>query len=242
IIAHTSPTNPGVPAVVPAYSGMNASQVSVTSGKIGSDQPFELNRGSIISQSIYTPEEIGSSGLITSLSYFANLGITSTARYKIYMSTTDRSTFGTTLNNAVWEYFGDQKLLFDGEIDFIAGRNAITIELDQPFYYDENSNENVIITIVKPLLANVPTVNPREFYNTSVDGMRTYYSIGYSVDLSVISTQPAAWTTEEIPTIPSIVVEKSTDFGSVGGTVTAAEDGSLLEGVTVTITPDDSNA
>ncbi len=242
IIAQTSPTNPGVPAVISAYSGMNANQVSVTSGNSPSDQPFELSRGSIISQSIYKPEEIGGSGLITSLSYFGNLGTTSTARYKIYMSVTNRNTFGTTLDNAVWEYFGNQKLLFDGEIEFPAGRNAITIELDQPFYYDASNNQNVIITIVKPLLSNIPSVNPREFYNTPVDGMRTYYANGYTVDLSVVSTQPAAWSTEEIITIPSIVVEKTTDFSSVSGTVTLLSDGSPLEGVTVMITPDDSDA
>ncbi len=242
ITALTSPTNLGVPAIVSAYTGMNANQISVTSGNNPSDQPFELSRGSIISQSIYTPEEIGGSGLITSLSYFGNLGTTSSAHYKIYMSVTDRNTFGTTPDNAVWEYFGDQKLLFDGDIEFPAGRNAITIDLNQPFYYDANSNQNVIITIVKPLLSNVPSVNPREFFNTPVDGMRTYYSIGYSVDLSVISTQPASWTTEEIITIPSIVVEKITNYGSLSGTVTSAADGSALEDVTVTITPDDSNA
>lgn len=242
IIALTSPTNPGVPAIVPAHSGMNANQVSVTNGNTPSNQPFELERGSIISQSIYKPEEIGGSGLITSISYFGNLGTTTTARYKIYMSTTDRNTFGTTTNNAVWEYFGNQKLLFDGNIEFVAGRNATTIELDQPFYYDAGSNQNVIITIVKPLLTNVPSVNPRDFYNTPVEGMRTYYSIGYSVDLSVISTQPAAWTLEEVPTIPSIVVEKTTDFSSVSGTVTLLSDGSPLDGVTVTITPEDSNS
>ncbi|SMC70373.1 carboxypeptidase regulatory-like domain-containing protein [Moheibacter sediminis] len=242
ITAMTSPTNPGIPAAVPAYSGMNANQVSVTSGNSPSDQPFELSRGSIISQSIYKPEEIGGSGLITSISYFGNLGATSTARYKIYMSTTNRNTFGTTTNNAVWEYFGNQKLLFDGNIQFVAGRNATTIEFDQPFYYDASSNQNVIITIVKPLLNNPPSVNPREFYNTPVEGMRTYFSIGYSVDLSVITSQPAAWTLEEVITIPSIVVEKTTDFASVSGTVTLFSDGSPMEGVTVSITPEDSNA
>lgn len=242
ITAMTSPTNPGVPAMVSAQSGMNANQVSVTSGNSPSDQPFELGRGSIISQSIYTPEEIGGSGLITSLSYFSNLGTTSTARYKVYMSVTDRNTFGTTLNNAVWEYFGNQKLLFDGEITFPAGRNAITIDLDQPFYYDASNNQNVIITIVKPLLTTVPTVNPREFYNTPVEGMRTYYASGNTVDLSIGSTQPAAWATDEIVTIPSVVAEKTTDFGSVSGIVTLISDGSPLEGVMVTIAPDDSNA
>lgn len=242
ITALSGPTNPGVPAEIPAYSGMNANQVSVTTGNIPSDQPFELDRGSIISQSIYTPDEIGGSGLITSLSYFGNLGTTSTARYKIYMSVTNRGTFGTNTNNAVWEYFGNQKLLFDGNIEFMAGRNATTIALDQPFYYNAGSNQNVIITIVKPLVTNVPSVDPREFYSTPVEGMRTYFSVGYSVDLSVVTSQPAAWTLEEVVTIPSIVVEKTTDFGSVSGTVTLLADGSPLTGVNVTITPADNDS
>lgn len=240
IVAQTSPTVFGVPAITSAYSGMSANQVSVTSGNQASEQVFELSRSSIISQSIYKADEIGSTGLITSLSYFGNLGTTSTSRYKIYMSVTNRETFGTNLNNAIWQYFGDQKLLFDGNITFPAGRNAITIELDQPFYYDDSSNENVIITIVKPLLDNPPSVNPREFYNTPVDDMRTYYAIGYSVDLSLITNQPAAWGSEEVPSIPSIVVEKSTDYGTLSGIVTMTGSGTPLENVTITITPEGS--
>lgn len=237
ITAMTSATNAGIPANVSEYSGMNANQASVTSGNVFSNQPFELSRGSIISQSIYTPAEIGESGLITSISYFGDLGANTTARYKIYMSTTNRNTFGTTTNNAVWEYFGNQKLLFDGNIEFVAGRNATTIEFDQPFYYDASSNQNVIITIVKPLLANPPSFSPQDFANTPVEGMRTYYSVGYSVDLSVVTSQPAAWTLEEVITIPSIVVEKTTDFASVSGTVTLVGAETPLEGVTITITP-----
>jgi len=242
ITAQTSPVNMGIPAIVSAYSGLEEGQESVTAGNVAANQAFELSRSSIISQSIYTPEEIGNSGLITSISYFGNLGSPTTARYKIYMSVTNRDTFGTTLNNAVWEYFGDQKLLFDGDIQFPAGRNAVDIALDQPFFYDDSSNQNVIITIVKPLLSNPPTVNPRDFYNTPVEGMRTYYANGYSTDLSVISTQPAAWATEEIPTIPSIVVDKNTNYGSLSGIVTLLSDGSPLENVTVTINPDGSGA
>lgn len=242
ITAQTSPVDMGVPAVVSAYSGLRTDQVSVTSGNVAANQPFELSRSSIISQSIYTADEIGTSGLITSLSYFGNLGSTTSARYKIYMSLTNRDVFGTTLNNAVWEYFGNQKLLYDGTIQFPAGRNEVEIELDQPFFYDAASNQNVVITIVKPLMSNPPSINPRDFYNTPVEGMRTYYSIGYSTDLSIITTQPAAWSTEEVPTIPSIVVEKNTNYGTLTGTVTLASNNLPLEAVTVTITPDGSTS
>ncbi|WP_165805953.1 carboxypeptidase regulatory-like domain-containing protein [Marixanthomonas spongiae] len=238
IIAQTSANNLGKPGTMATYSGLDENQVSITNGNEVSDQAFELSRNTIISQSIYTPEEIGNTGLITSLSYFGNLGATTTARYKIYMSKTDRETFGTSIYNAVWEYFGDQKLLFDGEIEFPEGRNAINIQLDQPFYYDNSNDENIIITIVKPLLENVPTVNPREFYNTPVEGMRTYYAKGYTIDLSEVTTQPASWNTEEINTIPSIVMEKKTNYGSLTGMVTRAGDGSEMDGVTVAIAPE----
>lgn len=241
ITAQTGPDNLGVPAVVSAYSGLGEDQVSVTSGNAISNQPFELNRTSILSQSIYTAEEIGDSGLITSISYFGNLGTTTSSHYKIYMSVTDRETFGTNLNNAVWEFYGDQKLVFDGNIQFPAGRSEVAIDLDQPFFYDADGNQNVIITIIKPLVDNPPNVNPRDFYNTSVEGMRTYYSQGYTVDMSVITTQPAAWTTEDVPTIPSIVVGKSTNYGSLTGTVTLLDGGSPLEDVRVTITPEDGD-
>lgn len=242
ITAQTSAVNLGVSAIVSAYSGLRENQVSVTTGNTAASQPFELSRGSVISQSIYTPEEIGNSGLITSISYFGNLGTTTTARYKVYMSLSNRNTFGTTIYNAVWEHYGNQKLLFDGDVQFPAGRNEIAIDLDQPFYYDANSNQNVIITIIKPLLENPPSVNPRDFYNTPVDGMRTYYANGSTVDLSIVTSQPASWATSQIPTIPSIVVEKTTDYGSLSGTVTLLSNGSPLEDVTVTISPNGGGA
>jgi len=242
LLAQTSPVDFGVPAIVSDYSGMNVNQVSVTSGNEASEQVFELSRNSIISQSIYTPDQIGSSGLITTLSYFGNLGATSTARYKIYMSLTNRETFGTNLNDAIWEYFGDQKLLFDGDITFPSGRHAITIELDQPFYYDDSNDENIIISIVKPLLANPPSVNPREFFNTPAEGMRTYYANGYGVDLSLISAQPAAWSTDDVATIPSVAVEKRTDYGSLAGVVTKAADGTPMGDVTIMVSPEGTGA
>lgn len=237
IWAHIGEDQTGDEAIVPAYSGLSEDQVSVTSGSKLTEQPFELSRSSIISQSIYTAEQMGESGLITSISYFGNLGVTSTAHYKIYMSLTDRDVFGTTLSNAVWEYFGNQKLVFDGDIEFPAGRKDITIEFDQPFYYDNSNNQNVIITIVKPLLSSVPTVNPRQFNNTEVEGMRTYYAIGYSVDLSQVTSQPASWSTEEVPSIPSVVTAKRSDFGSISGTITNADSGLPMEGVMITLVP-----
>ncbi|MET3731514.1 carboxypeptidase regulatory-like domain-containing protein [Moheibacter stercoris] len=242
IQAQTSETNLGIATVVSSPSGLAADQVRITSGTAAKNQPFELGNKSIISQSIYYPSDLGETGVITSISYFANLASPTTARYKIYMSTTDRDVFGTTLNNAIWEFYGDQKLVYDGEIQFISGRKAMTIDLDQPFFYDTASGQNIIISIVKPYLENVPTFNPREFYNTPVEGMRTYYANGYTVDLSVVTTQPAAWSTDEVTSIPSIVLGKASDYGSLSGQVIREDDGTALEGVSVQLTPTDENS
>lgn len=238
IIAQTDEDNVGPAAIRHTYSGMGADHHPVTFGITQSNQVFELPRNSILSQSIYMADEIGSTGLITGLAYFSNLGsYGGTTGYKIYISKTDREVFGPNNNSAVWEYYADQKLVFDGPITFEAGRNAIEIPLDQPFYYDADSGKNIIITVIKPLIENPPSVNSPRFFNTPVETLRTYYAIGYGVDMSTITTQPATWATEEVPTIPSIVTQKVQNYGVLYGTVTLGGEETALEGVEVEITP-----
>ncbi|TVQ11795.1 MAG: T9SS C-terminal target domain-containing protein [Bacteroidetes bacterium] len=242
IIAHTSDENAGPPATRSYYTGMDENQQPVTWGTFQSQQVFELTRSSILSQSIYTADEIGSSGLITGLTYFSNIGAGNrTNTYKIYISKTNRNVFGTTQNNLIWEYYANQKLVFEGPVTFEPGRNAIDIAFDQPFFFDESLGENLIITVIKPLTDDLPTVTSPNFFNTPVEGMRTYYAIGFGVDLSTITTQPASWSTDEVATIPSIVTTKVTGFGSLSGTVIAGGDNSALEGVAVEITPADGS-
>jgi hypothetical protein len=237
IIAHTA-ENTGSPAVRHYYSGMGADHHPVTFGVTESNQVFELTRNSILSQSIYMADEIGSTGLITGLSYFSNLGASGgTMNYKIYMSTTERQVFGPSNANAVWEYYADQKLVYDGPITFNAGRHAIEIELDQPFYYDAETNENIIITVIKPLIDNPPSGSSFKFMNTPVETLRTYYAIGYGVDMSTITTQPAAWSTEEVGSIPSIVTTKVQNYGSISGIVTLGGEGTGIEDVIIEVTP-----
>ncbi len=242
IIAHVIPENPGQPGVRDAYSGMSANHQPVTWGKYESEQVFELTRSSILSQSIYYADQMGSTGLITGLSYFSNLGSPGgTNQYKVYMSTTNRQVFGNTTATAVWEYFGNQKLVYDGPITFEAGPKAIELELDQPFFYDAESGQNVIITVVKPLTTNLPSVSNRVFYNTQVEGVRTYYAIGYGIDMSTITTQPASWATEDVVTIPSIVTTKVEEYAVVSGNVRVEGTTTVLEGVSVSVTPDPNN-
>jgi hypothetical protein len=239
IIAHTA-THTGPPAVRNTYSGMGADHHPVTFGVTESNQVFELTRNSILSQSIYMADEIGSTGLITGLSYFSNLGASGgNMNYKIYMSTTERQVFGPNNANAVWEYYADQKLVFDGPITFNSGRHAVEIDLDQPFYFDEDSGKNIIITVIKPLIDNPPSGASFRFMNTPVETMRTYYAIGFGVDMSTITQQPAVWATEEVATIPSIVTTKIQDFGTISGTVVMGGEGTGMEDVNIEVLPSD---
>lgn len=239
ITALISETMPGVPAVVTAYSGLGADQYSVVSGNNESEQPFEVSRGSILTQSIYTAEEIGATGLITDITWFGNLDEDYNAVYKIYMSNTSRESFGENNTSAIWEYFGDQKLVYDSAFNFTTGLGPINITLQQPYFYDATSGENVIITIVKPLTTEVSNMYPANFLNTRVEGTRTYYAIGYATDMSQITTQPASWATEPVTTVPSIVTSKNMHYATVSGNVTAEDGTTMLSDVTVIITPAD---
>ncbi|MEE4178278.1 MAG: choice-of-anchor J domain-containing protein [Bacteroides sp.] len=243
IVAHISEEEAGEPGLQNAYSGMEANQQPVTWGKYESEQVFELSRNSMISQSIYTADQMGEGGLITSIAYFSNIGSgNGSSNYKVYMSTTNRQVFGSTPSNVVWEYFGNQKLVYEGPIAFQAGPRAIEIDLDQPFFYDAASGQNVIITVVKPLISSPPSFTGRAFYNTQVEGIRTYYAIGYGIDMSTISTQPASWATEEIGTIPSIVTTKVEDYASLSGIVTMDDGTAGLQDVTVSLMPAEGDA
>lgn len=243
IIAQTNETNTGPPAVRNNYSGMGAEHEPVTSGVTESNQVFELTRNSILSQSIYKAEELGSAGLITGLSWFSNMGDAGgTTTYKIYISKTERNDFGPNNDNAVWEYYANQKLVFEGPIAFEVGRNAIEIELDQPFFYEAGSGQNIIITVIKPLIDNPPSGSNFKFMNTQVETMRTYYAIGYGVDMSTITQQPAAWATEEVATIPSIVTTKNQNFGTVSGTVIMGGEGSGMDDVNIEVIPSDETS
>ena len=93
-----------------------------------------------LSQQIYTPEEIGSAGSITSISYF-NAGYTQTRKYNIYLVHTDKLTFDT---NRDWIAVSEADLVFSGNVVMTTGYWT-TIVLDTPFAYDGTSNLAIVI-------------------------------------------------------------------------------------------------
>ena len=88
-----------------------------------------------LTQQIYTAEEIGTAGTITSIAFF-NGGATKTRTYDFYLVTTDKTSFA---NNTDWVAVTDVNKVFSGEVTMTAG-GWTTIAFDRPFAYDGVSN------------------------------------------------------------------------------------------------------
>ena len=93
-----------------------------------------------LSQQIYTPDEIGETGIIRSISYF-NAGVTQTRSYNIYMVHTDKSTFS---NNTDWITVTEADRVYSGSVTITKGYWT-TIVLDTPFAYNGTSNLAIIV-------------------------------------------------------------------------------------------------
>ncbi len=93
-----------------------------------------------LSQQIYTPDEIGATGFISTISYF-NAGATKSRNYDIYMVHTDKTVFE---NNTDWIPVTEADLVFSGDVTMESG-GWTTIVFDTPFAYDGISNLAIIV-------------------------------------------------------------------------------------------------
>ena len=88
-----------------------------------------------LTQQIYTAEEIGTAGTITSIAFY-NEGVERTRTCDFYLMTTDKSSF---TSKTDWITVADSDKVFSGSITLTA--NAWTfITFDTPFEYDGTSN------------------------------------------------------------------------------------------------------
>ena len=105
--------------------------------------PFPANWKYNFTQQIYTSTEIGTTGSITSIAFYAESSSSSThiRNLNVYMSLTDKSSFSSA---ADWETVSESNKVFSGNVEFNMERwNVIT--LDTPFQY--NGTKNLCITI-----------------------------------------------------------------------------------------------
>ena len=88
-----------------------------------------------LSQQIYTAEEIGTAGTITSIAFF-NAGTEKTRTYDVYMVNTTKTVFS---DNFDWVPVSANDQVFSGSVTMVAG-DWTTITLSTPFNYDGTSN------------------------------------------------------------------------------------------------------
>ena len=88
-----------------------------------------------LSEQIYTVEELGSAGVITSIAFY-NGGTAKTRYYDFYLKATSKSTF---TGNRDWETISTSDKVFSGEVTLVAN-DWTTITLNPAFLYDGTSN------------------------------------------------------------------------------------------------------
>ena len=88
-----------------------------------------------LTQQIYTAEEIGTAGTITSIAFY-NEGTTRTRTYDFYLKATEKSSFN---SNTDWITMATTDKVFSGSVTMTAGAWT-TIFFDTPFEYDGTSN------------------------------------------------------------------------------------------------------
>ena len=165
------------------FSAARAEVVTLGSGtNTNTALPFPANWKYNFTQQIYTSTEIGTTGSITSIAFYAESSSSSThiRNLNVYMSLTDKSSFSSA---ADWETVSESNKVFSGNVEFNMERwNVIT--LDTPFQY--NGTKNLCITINDVTGSYLSSIQWR-VYN---DGSKsiTWYNDNEAYDVTALSS------------------------------------------------------
>jgi len=229
----------GAPYTENKYSGLEEGQAGIgLEYKTEEGMILNFEYESHISQSIYDSSLFENAGVITSLDWFGDLelwGSDNPVALKVYMSTTNRNNFGLEEDTEVWIYFGDQSLVYEGTM--LPGLDGETsgITFDKGFYYDPVEEENLVITVIRPMVEAYSEDYYGNFYASVTDSLRTYFASGYTSDVSIITSQLPMWQSKLSFLVPNIVYTTNDDYGKVSFKIDA--EGSPVGNVMVEITP-----
>jgi hypothetical protein len=93
-----------------------------------------------LTQQIYTAEELGVSGIITSIAFF-NGGTEKTRTYDLYLKSTTKSAF---TSGSDWESVTEADKVFSGSVTMTANEWTFIV-FDNPFIYDSSSNVVLVV-------------------------------------------------------------------------------------------------
>ena len=126
------------------FSAARAEVVTVGSGTdTNTGLPFPTNWNYCFSQQIYSSTEVGRTGTITSIAFYAAESTTPThyRNIRVYMTLTDKTSFSSSTD---WETVSESDKVFSGNVSF-SMETWTTITLDTPFQYD--GTKNLCITV-----------------------------------------------------------------------------------------------
>ena len=130
-----------------------------------------------LTQQIYTPDEIGAAGSITSISFY-NAGNTKTRKFDIYMVHTDKASFE---NSSDWITVTEADRVYSGSNTVINKGYWTTFVLDTPFAYDGTSNLAIVIDDNMGSWTSSPHMSCRA-YNATGSQAINVYSDGVNYD------------------------------------------------------------
>ena len=122
-----------------------------------------------LSQQIYTASEIGTVGMINSMSFY-NIGGTKTRNYDIYLVHTDKTTFD---SNYDWIAVTEDDRVFSGDVTMINGCWN-TIEFDMPFDYNGVDNLALIVDDNSGSWTGTPHMQCRVYHTEDNQAIRIY--------------------------------------------------------------------
>ena len=187
-----------------------------------------------LSEQIYTVEELGGAGVITSIAFY-NGGTAKTRHYDFYMKATSKSAF---TGNRDWETISASDKVFSGEVTMVAN-DWTTITLNPAFLYDGTSNVVLVADDhttstsggMKCRVFDAPSQAIRVFSeSTDYDPMNTSSYYG-----TILNVKNQIRITKSAPSTEPITITVSASPAQ-GGTLTGGGVYSFGETCTVTAT------
>ena len=169
------------------FSVARAEVVTVGSGTdTNTGLPFPTNWNYCFSQQIYSSTEIGRTGTITSIAFYAAESTTPThyRNIRVYMTLTDKTSFSSSTD---WETVSESDKVFSGNVSF-SMETWTTITLDTPFQYDGTKNLCITVNDVTGSYLN------STYWLSYSDGSKsiTWYNDNEAYDATSLSTATTA--------------------------------------------------
>lgn len=169
------------------FSAARAEVVTLGSGTdTNTGLPFPTNWNYCFSQQIYSSTEIGRTGTITSIAFYAEESTTPThyRNIRVYMTLTDKTSFSSSTD---WETVSESDKVFSGNVSF-SMEKWTTITLDTPFQYDGTKNLCITVNDVTGSYLN------STYWLSYSDGSEsiTWYNDNEAYDATSLSTATTA--------------------------------------------------